>query len=184
MQYISTKTKCKNFDLKEEDLMKLCPEETAREQKQSALESFFHLSNSFRPSSRYSFDLDHGQMLGIIGGTGSGIHPGSVIESLVCSGQGKWPSFIRSSTKLLGGGKADAFCCPTKAEALWNHPLDLCLEWKICQPDEDLCDPRNAQAADFVRERRTTRWASGSLWSNFSRRPTSAVDHCACPFEE
>ena len=52
--------------------------------------------------------------------------------------------------------------------------------------DEDLWWAlETAQAADFCPwKRRTTRWASGSLWSKFLRWPTSAVDHCACPFEE
>ncbi len=50
------------------------PEETAREQEDQRRESFFHLSNGLQACATLediSFDLDP-QMLGIIGGTGSG----------------------------------------------------------------------------------------------------------------
>ena len=71
---ISAKRVHEIFDLKEEDLLEALPEETAREQEAISAEkvSFTYPTASSPALEDISFDLDHGQMLGIIGGTGSG----------------------------------------------------------------------------------------------------------------
>ncbi len=71
--------------MKEEDLLEALPEETAREQEAISAQkvSFTYPTASSPALENISFDLDHGQVLGIIGGTDWEIHPGSVIESFM-----------------------------------------------------------------------------------------------------
>ena len=56
VSYISAKRVQEIFDLKEEDLLEALPVETAkRARSDQRRESFFHLSNGFKPSSRKYF---------------------------------------------------------------------------------------------------------------------------------
>ena len=74
VSYISAKRVQEIFDLKEEDLLEALTEETATEQEAISAEevSFTYPTASSPALEGISFDLDQGQMLGIIGGTGSG----------------------------------------------------------------------------------------------------------------
>lgn len=74
VSYISAKRVQEIFDLKEEDLLEALAEETATEQEAISAEevSFTYPTASSPALEGISFDLDQGQMLGIIGGTGSG----------------------------------------------------------------------------------------------------------------
>ena len=78
-------------------------------------------------------------------------------------------------------------CCPTEAE-LFRGTIrsNLLLGMEENLSDEDLWWAlETAQAADFVREKEGQLDEPVEvLWSKFFRRPTPAVDNCACPFEE
>ena len=159
VSYISAKRVQEIFDLKEEDLLEALPEETAREQEAISAQkvSFTYPTASSPALEDISFDLDHGQMLGIIGGTGSGKSTlVQLLSHLYAVSQGKLALYHQGhSPKTLKEWREWVAVVPQKAE-LFRGTIrsNLLLGMEENLSDEDLWWAlETAQAADFVREK-------------------------------
>ena len=159
VSYISAKRVQEIFDLKEEDLLEALPEETAREQEAISSEkvSFTYPTASSPALENISFDLDHGQMLGIIGGTGSGKSTlVQLLSHLYTVSQGKLALYHQAhSPKTLKEWRDWVAVVPQKAE-LFRGTIrsNLLLGMEENLSDDDLWWAlETAQAADFVREK-------------------------------
>ena len=159
VSYISAKRVQEIFDLKEEDLLEALPEETAREQEEISAEkvSFTYPTASSPALENISFDLDHGQMLGIIGGTGSGKSTlVQLLSHLYAVSQGQLALYHQGhSPKTLKEWREWVAVVPQKAE-LFRGTIrsNLLLGMEEVVTDNDLWWAlETAQAADFVREK-------------------------------
>ena len=159
VSYISAKRVQEIFDLKEEDLLEALIEETAREQEAISAEevSFTYPTASSPALEGISFDLDQGQMLGIIGGTGSGKSTlVQLLSHLYAVSQGKLALYHQGhSPKSLKEWREWVAVVPQKAE-LFRGTIrsNLLLGMEENLSDEDLWWAlETAQAADFVREK-------------------------------
>ena len=159
VSYISAKRVQEIFDLKEEDLLEALPEETAREQEVISAEevSFTYPTASSPALENISFDLDHGQMLGIIGGTGSGKSTlVQLLSHLYTVSQGKLALYHQGhSPQTLKEWREWVAVVPQKAE-LFRGTIrsNLLLGMEENLSDDDLWWAlETAQAADFVREK-------------------------------
>ncbi len=159
VSYISAKRVQEIFDLKEEDLLEALPVETATEQEAISAEkiSFTYPTASSPALEDISFDLDHGQMLGIIGGTGSGKSTlVQLLSHLYAVSQGKLALFHQGrSPQTLKEWREWVAVVPQKAE-LFRGTIrsNLLLGMEENLSDDDLWWAlETAQAADFVREK-------------------------------
>lgn len=159
VSYISAKRVQEIFDLKEEDLLEALPVETATEQEAISAEkvSFTYPTASNPALENISFDLDHGQMLGIIGGTGSGKSTlVQLLSHLYAVSQGKLALFHQGhSPKTLKEWREWVALVPQKAELFRGtirSNLLLGMEGKVSE-DDLWWALETAQAADFVREK-------------------------------
>lgn len=159
VSYISAKRVQEIFDLKEEDLLEALAEETAREQEAIGAEevSFTYPTASSPALERISFDLDQGQMLGIIGGTGSGKSTlVQLLSHLYDVSQGKLALYHQGhSPKTLKEWREWVAVVPQKSE-LFRGTIrsNLLLGMEEPMSDHDLWWAlETAQAADFVREK-------------------------------
>ena len=159
VSYISAKRVQEIFDLKEEDLLEALSEETAREQEAISAQkvSFTYPTASNPALENISFDLDHGQMLGIIGGTGSGKSTlVQLLSHLYAVSQGELALHHQGhSPKTLKEWREWVAVVPQKAE-LFRGTIrsNLLLGMEENLSDEDLWWAlETAQAADFVREK-------------------------------
>ena len=159
VSYISAKRVQEIFDLKEEDLLKALTEETAREQEAISAEevSFTYPTASSPAIEGISFDLDQGQMLGIIGGTGSGKSTlVQLLSHLYAFSQGKLALYHQGhSPRTLKEWREWIAVVPQKAE-LFRGTIrsNLLLGMDESVTDDDLWWAlETAQAADFVREK-------------------------------
>lgn len=159
VSYISAKRVQEIFDLKEENLLEALAEETAREQEAIGAEevSFTYPTASSPALERISFDLDQGQMLGIIGGTGSGKSTlVQLLSHLYAVSQGKLALYHQAhSPKSLKEWREWVAVVPQKAE-LFRGTIrsNLLLGMEETVSDHDLWWAlETAQAADFVREK-------------------------------
>lgn len=159
VSYISAKRVQEIFDLKEEDLLEALTEETAREQEAISAEevSFTYPTASSPALEGISFDLDQGQMLGIIGGTGSGKSTlVQLLSHLYAVSQGELALHHQGhSPKTLKEWREWVAVVPQKAE-LFRGTIrsNLLLGMEENLSDEDLWWAlETAQAADFVREK-------------------------------
>lgn len=159
VSYISAKRVQEIFDLKEEDLLQALPVETAREQEVFRAQevSFTYPTASSPALEGISFDLDHGQMLGIIGGTGSGKSTlVQLLSHLYAVRQGHLALYHQGhSPKTLKEWREWVAVVPQKAElfrgtirsnlllGMNEHVTEKDLWWAL----------ETAQAADFVREK-------------------------------
>ena len=159
VSYISAKRVQEIFDLKEEDLLEALTEETAREQEAISAEkvSFTYPTASSPALEDISFDLDHGQMLGIIGGTGSGKSTlVQLLSHLYAVSQGQLALYHQGhSPKTLKEWREWVAVVPQKAELFRGTIRSNLLQGM----EENLSDDdlwwalETAQAADFVREK-------------------------------
>ena len=159
VSYISAKRVQEIFDLKEEDLLEALPVKTAREQEAISAQkvSFTYPTASSPALENISFDLDHGQMLGIIGGTGSGKSTlVQLLSHLYAVSQGQLALYHQGhSPKTLKEWREWVAVVPQKAE-LFRGTIrsNLLLGMEENLSDEDLWWAlETAQAADFVREK-------------------------------
>ena len=159
VSYISAKRVQEIFDLKEEDLLEALPVETATEQEAISAQkvSFTYPTASSPALEDISFDLDHGQMLGIIGGTGSGKSTlVQLLSHLYTVSQGKLALYHQGhSPKTLKEWREWVAVVPQKAE-LFRGTIrsNLLLGMEENLLDDDLWWAlETAQAADFVREK-------------------------------
>ena len=159
VSYISAKRVQEIFDLKEEDLLEALAEETATEQEAISAEevSFTYPTASSPALEGISFDLDQGQMLGIIGGTGSGKSTlVQLLSHLYAVSQGKLALYHQGhSPRTLKEWREWVAVVPQKAE-LFRGTIrsNLLLGMEENLLDEDLWWAlETAQAADFVREK-------------------------------
>ena len=159
VSYISAKRVQEIFDLKEEDLLEALPVETATEQEAISAQkvSFTYPTASSPALEDISFDLDHGQMLGIIGGTGSGKSTlVQLLSHLYTVSQGKLALYHQGhSPKTLKEWREWVAVVPQKAE-LFRGTIrsNLLLGMEENLSDDDLWWAlETAQAADFVREK-------------------------------
>ncbi len=159
VSYISAKRVQEIFDLKEENLLQALTEETATEQEAISAEevSFTYPTASSPALDGISFDLDHGQMLGIIGGTGSGKSTlVQLLSHLYAVSQGQLALYHQGhSPQTLKEWREWVAVVPQKAE-LFRGTIRSNL---LLGMDEDVTDNdlwwalETAQAADFVREK-------------------------------
>ena len=159
VSYISAKRVQEIFYLKEEDLLEALTEETATEQEAiSAEEASFTYPTASSPALEgISFDLDQGQMLGIIGGTGSGKSTlVQLLSHLYAVSQGKLALYHQGhSPKSLKEWREWVAVVPQKAE-LFRGTIrsNLLLGMEENLSDDDLWWAlETAQVADFVREK-------------------------------
>ena len=159
VSYISAKRVQEIFYLKEEDLLEALTEETATEQEAISAEevSFTYPTASSPALEDISFDLDQGQMLGIIGGTGSGKSTlVQLLSHLYAVSQGKLALYHQGhSPKSLKEWREWVAVVPQKAE-LFRGTIrsNLLLGMEENLSDDDLWWAlETAQAADFVREK-------------------------------
>ena len=159
VSYISAKRVQEIFDLEEEDLLQALAEETVREQEViRAQEVSFTYSTASSPALEgISFDLDHGQMLGIIGGTGSGKSTlVQLLSHLYAVRQGQLALYHQGhSPQTLKEWREWVAVVPQKAE-LFRGTIrsNLLLGMEEGVTDHDLWWAlETAQAADFVREK-------------------------------
>ena len=159
VSYISAKRVQEIFDLKEEDLLQTLAVETAREQEviRARDVSFTYPTASSPALEGISFDLDHGQMLGIIGGTGSGKSTlVQLLSHLYAVRQGQLVLYHHGhSPQTLKEWREWVAVVPQKAE-LFRGTIrsNLLLGMDEGVTDHDLWWAlETAQAADFVREK-------------------------------
>lgn len=159
VSYISAKRVQEIFDLKEEDLLEALAEETATEQEAISAEevSFTYPTASSPALEGISFDLYQGQMLGIIGGTGSGKSTlVQLLSHLYAVSQGKLALYHQGhSPRTLKEWREWVAVVPQKAE-LFRGTIrsNLLLGMEETVSDHDLWWAlETAQAADFVREK-------------------------------
>ena len=159
VSYISAKRVQEIFDLKEEDLLEAMTEETATEQEAISAEevSFTYPTASSPALEGISFDLDQGQILGIIGGTGSGKSTlVQLLSHLYAVSQGQLALYHQGhSPQTLKEWREWVAVVPQKAE-LFRGTIrsNLLLGMDEGVTDHDLWWAlETAQAADFVREK-------------------------------
>lgn len=159
VSYISAKRVQEIFDLKEEELLQAFAEETAREQEAISAEevSFTYPTASSPALEGISFDFDQGQMLGIIGGTGSGKSTlVQLLSHLYAVSQGQLALYHQAhSPKTLKEWREWVAVVPQKAE-LFRGTIrsNLLLGMEETVSEDDLWWAlETAQAADFVREK-------------------------------
>lgn len=159
VSYISAKRVQEIFDLKEEDLLQALAEETATEQEAISAEevSFTYPTASSPALEGISFNLNQGQMLGIIGGTGSGKSTlVQLLSHLYAVSQGKLALYHQAhSPKSLKEWREWVAVVPQKAE-LFRGTIrsNLLLGMEENLSDDDMWWAlETAQAADFVREK-------------------------------
>lgn len=159
VSYISAKRVQEIFDLKEEDLLEALAEETATEQEAISAEevSFTYPTASSPALEGISFNLDQGQMLGIIGGTGSGKSTlVQLLSHLYAVSQGKLALYHQGhSPRTLKEWREWVAVVPQKTE-LFRGTIrsNLLLGMEETVSDHDLWWAlETAQAADFVREK-------------------------------
>lgn len=159
VSYISAKRVQEIFDLKEENLLEALAEETATEQEAISAEevSFTYPTASSPALEGISFDLDQGQILGIIGGTGSGKSTlVQLLSHLYAVSQGKLALYHQAhSPKTLKEWREWVAVVPQKAE-LFRGTIrsNLLLGMEETVSDHDLWWAlETAQAANFVREK-------------------------------
>ena len=159
VSYISAKRVQEIFDLKEENLLEALPVETATEQEAISAQkvSFTYPTASSPALENISFDLDHGQMLGIIGGTGSGKSTlVQLLSHLYAVSHGKLALYHQGhSPQTLKEWREWVAVVPQKAE-LFRGTIrsNLLLGMEENLSDDDLWWAlETAQAADFVREK-------------------------------
>lgn len=159
VSYISAKRVQEIFDLKEEDLLQTLAEEAAREEEAIRAQevSFTYPTASSPALEGISFDLDQGQMLGIIGGTGSGKSTlVQLLSHLYDVSQGKLALYHQGhSPKTLKEWREWVAVVPQKAELFRGtirSNLLLGMEGKVAE-DDLWWALETAQAADFVREK-------------------------------
>lgn len=159
VSYISAKRVQEIFDLKEEELLQAFAEETAREQEAISAEevSFTYPTASSPALEGISFDFDQGQMLGIIGGTGSGKSTlVQLLSHLYAVSQGKLALYHQAhSPKTLKEWREWVAVVPQKAE-LFRGTIrsNLLLGMEETVSEDDLWWAlETAQADDFVREK-------------------------------
>lgn len=159
VSYISAKRVQEIFDLKEEDILEALTEETATEQEAISAEevSFTYPTASSPALENISFDLDHGQMLGIIGGTGSGKSTlVQLLSHLYAVSQGQLALYHQGySPKTLKEWREWVAVVPQKAELFRGtirSNLLLGMEENV-SVDDLWWALETAQAADFVREK-------------------------------
>lgn len=159
VSYISAKRVQEIFDLKEEDLLQTLAEEAAREEEAIRAQevSFTYPTASSPALEGISFDLDQGQMLGIIGGTGSGKSTlVQLLSHLYAVSQGKLALYHQAhSPKTLKEWREWVAVVPQKAE-LFRGTIrsNLLLGMEETVSEDDLWWAlETAQAADFVREK-------------------------------
>ena len=159
VSYISAKRVQEIFDLKEEDLLQALAVETAREQEVISAQkvSFTYPTASSPALEGISFDLDQGQMLGIIGGTGSGKSTlVQLLSHLYAVSQGQLALYHQGhSPQTLKEWREWVAVVPQKAE-LFRGTIrsNLLLGMDEGVTDHDLWWAlETAQAADFVREK-------------------------------
>ena len=159
VSYISAKRVQEIFDLKEEDLLEALTEETATEQEAISAQkvSFTYPTASSPALEGISFDLDQGQMLGIIGGTGSGKSTlVQLLSHLYAVSQGKLALYHQGhSPRTLKEWREWVAVVPQKAELFRGtirSNLLLGMEGKVSE-DDLWWALETAQAADFVREK-------------------------------
>lgn len=159
VSYISAKRVQEIFDLKEEDLLEALTVETARDQEVISAQkvSFTYPTASSPALEGISFDLDHGQMLGIIGGTGSGKSTlVQLLSHLYAVSQGQLALYHQGhSPQTLKEWREWVAVVPQKAE-LFRGTIrsNLLLGMEEGVTDHDLWWAlETAQAADFVREK-------------------------------
>lgn len=159
VSYISAKRVQEIFDLKEEDLLQTLAEEAAREEEAISAEevSFTYPTASSPALEGISFDLDQGQMLGIIGGTGSGKSTlVQLLSHLYAVSQGQLALYHQGhSPKTLKEWREWVAVAPQKAEIFRGTiRSNLLLGMDESVTDHDLWWALEiAQAADFVREK-------------------------------
>ena len=151
VSYISAKRVQEIFDLKEEDAAR--EEEAIRAQEVS----FTYPTASSPALEGISFDLDQGQMLGIIGGTGSGKSTlVQLLSHLYDVSQGKLALYHQGhSPKTLKEWREWVAVVPQKAELFRGtirSNLLLGMEGKVAE-DDLWWALETAQAAEFVREK-------------------------------
>ena len=159
VSYISAKRVQEIFDLKEEDLLQALAVETASDQEAIRAQevSFTYPTASSPALEGISFDLDHGQMLGIIGGTGSGKSTlVQLLSHLYAVSQGQLALYHQGhSPQTLKEWREWVAVVPQKAE-LFRGTIrsNLLLGMDEGVTDHDLWWAlETAQAADFVREK-------------------------------
>lgn len=159
VSYISAKRVQEIFDFKEEELLQAFAEETAREQEAISAEevSFTYPTASSPALEGISFDFDQGQMLGIIGGTGSGKSTlVQLLSHLYAVSQGKLALYHQAhSPKTLKEWREWVAVVPQKAE-LFRGTIrsNLLLGMEETVSEDDLWWAlETAQADDFVREK-------------------------------
>ena len=159
VSYISAKRVQEIFDLKEEDLLEALTEETAREQEAISAEevSFTYPTASSPALEGISFDLDQGQMLGIIGGTGSGKSTlVQLLSHLYAVSQGKLALYHQAHyPRTLKEWREWVAVVPQEVELFRGtirSNLLLGMEGKVSE-DDLWWALETAQAADFVREK-------------------------------
>ena len=159
VSYISAKRVQEIFDLKEEDILEALTEETATEQEAISAEevSFTYPTASSPALEGISFDLDQGQMLGIIGGTGSGKSTlVQLLSHLYAVSQGKLALYHQGhSPRTLKEWREWVAVVPQKAERFRGTiRSNLLLGMEENLSDHDLWWAlETAQAADFVRDK-------------------------------
>lgn len=159
VSYISAKRVQEIFDLKEEDLLQTLAEEAAREEEAIRAQkvSFTYPTASSPVLEGISFNLNQGQMLGIIGGTGSGKSTlVRLLSHLYAVSQGKLALYHQGhSPRTLKEWREWVAVVPQKAE-LFRGTIrsNLLLGMDESLTDHDLWWAlETAQAADFVREK-------------------------------
>lgn len=159
VSYISAKRVQEIFDLKEEDLLQTLAEEAAREEEEIRAQkvSFTYPTASSPALEGISFNLNQGQMLGIIGGTGSGKSTlVQLLSHLYDVSQGKLALYHQAhSPKTLKEWREWVAVVPQKAE-LFRGTIrsNLLLGMEETVSDHDLWWAlETAQASDFVREK-------------------------------
>lgn len=159
VSYISAKRVQEIFDLKEEDLLQTLAEEAAREEEAIRAQkvSFIYPTASSPALEGISFNLNQGQMLGIIGGTGSGKSTlVQLLSHLYDVSQGKLALYHQAhSPKTLKEWREWVAVVPQKAE-LFRGTIrsNLLLGMEETVSDHDLWWAlETAQASDFVREK-------------------------------
>lgn len=159
VSYISAKRVQEIFDLKEEDLLQTLAEEAAREEEAIRAQkvSFTYPTASSPALEGISFNLNQGQMLGIIGGTGSGKSTlVQLLSHLYDVSQGKLALYHQAhSPKTLKEWREWVAVVPQKAE-LFRGTIrsNLLLGMEETVSDHDLWWAlETAQASDFVREK-------------------------------
>ena len=175
VSYISAKRVQEIFDLKEEDLLEALAEETATEQEAISAEevSFTYPTASSPALEGISFDLDQGQMLGIIGGTGSGKSTlVQLLSHLYAVSQGKLALYHQGhSPRTLKEWRGMGGVVPHQARPfIGNHRYHLFFRQGENIPGSYFfwaLETRHGVVFVCLKEG-ATRWPAEVTWCNFS----------------